>query len=111
MESESLWKKVKQGLRDGAATAAEKAEHYGKLSRARLDMARTRHAIQDALGELGGQVFHLLEHDAEARVDENAEVKDKIQAIKDLEAQLKAQDVEFSALQGSSTSESTEGVA
>ena len=61
MDTESLWAKVKQSLRDGAATAAEKAEHYGKLSRARLGIARTRHAIHDVFTELGGQVYSVLQ--------------------------------------------------
>lgn len=103
METETLWEKVKQSLREGAATAAEKAEHYGKLSRARLDIARTRHAIHDAFTELGGQVFGLIEEDANIVVGQNDNIKDQIQAIKDLEAQLQNQEAEFVALQGSNT--------
>jgi len=103
METETLWEKVKKSLRDGAATAAEKAEHYGKLSRARLDIARTRHAIHDTFTELGGQVYNLLEHDPSAIVGQNNEVKDQVQTIKDLEAQLQDQEDEFAALQGGNT--------
>lgn len=103
METETLWEKVKKSLRDGAATAAEKAEHYGKLSRARLDIARTRHAIHDTFTELGGQVYNLLAHDPSALIGQNDEVKDHVQTIKDLEAQLQEQEDEFAALQGSNT--------
>ena len=108
METETLWEKVKQSLREGAATAAEKAEHYGKLSRARLDIARTRHAIHDAFTELGGQVFGLIEEDANVVVGQNDNIKDQIQAIKDLEAQLQNQEAEFVALQGNNTPDAPE---
>jgi hypothetical protein len=101
METESLWEKVKQSLRDGATTAAEKAEHYGKLSRARLDIARTRHAIHDAFTELGGQTYNLLEQETDTVVGQDGDIKDQIQTIKDLEAQLQSQEEEFAALQGS----------
>ena len=108
METESLWGKVKQSLRDGAATAAEKAEHYGKLSRARLDMARTRHAIHDAFTELGGQVYSLLEQDADAIIGQNDGIMDHVQTIKDLEAQLQDQEEEFTALQDNNTTDASE---
>lgn len=109
METESLWEKVKQSLRDGAATAAEKAEHYGKLGRARLDIARTRHAIHDAFTELGGQVYGILEQDTDAVIGHNADIQNQMQTIKDLEAQLQTQETEFAALQSSaSTSETSE---
>lgn len=108
METETLWEKVKKSLREGAATAAEKAEHYGKLSRARLDIARTRHAIHDAFTELGGQTFSLLEKDPDTVVGQNDNIKDQVQAIKDLEAQLQDQETEFAALQGSNTTDASE---
>lgn len=108
METESLWEKVKQSLRDGAATAAEKAEHYGKLGRARLDIARTRHAIHDAFTELGGQTYNLLEQDPNTIVGHHDDIKNQIQTIKDLEAQLQNQETEFAALQSQNTTDAPE---
>lgn len=99
MDTESLWAKVKQSLRDGAATAAEKAEHYGKLSRARLGIARTRHAIHDVFTELGGQVYSLVCQDADTIVGQNEGINTQVQTLKDLEAQLQNQEDEFAALQ------------
>ena len=101
MNTESLWEKIKQGLRDGAATAAEKAEYLGKLGRARLDMARTRHAIHDAFTELGGQIYDELK-DHEAAIEAQTEaVQDQVETIRKLEEQLQNQEVQFKALQES----------
>ncbi len=88
MEPESLWERIKQGLRDSATTAAEKAEYLGKLGRARLDIAKTRNAIQEAFSELGGLVYNHLEKDGSSVIGEQADVKTQIQAIKNLETEL-----------------------
>ncbi len=104
MNTESLWEKIKQGLREGAATAAEKAEYLGKLGRARLDIARTRHAIHDAFTELGGQIYEQLK-DHEAAIQAQTEaVQDQIGTLCKLEEQLQNEEEQFKILQeGDST--------
>ncbi len=104
MNTESLWEKIKQGLREGAATAAEKAEYLGKLGRARLDIARTRHTIHDAFTELGGQIYEQLK-DHEAAIQAQTEaVQDQIETLCKLEEQLQNQEAQFKVLQeGDST--------
>ncbi len=99
MNTESLWEKIKQGLREGAATAAEKAEYLGKLGRARLDIARTRHAIHDAFTELGGQIYEQLK-DHEAAIQAQTEaVQDQIGTLCKLEEQLQNEEEQFKVLQ------------
>ena len=98
MEAESLWERIKQGLRDSATTAAEKAEYLGKLGRARLDIAKTRNAIHDAFSELGGQVYVHLEQDGDRAIAEQANVQSQIQSIKNLETELKEREEIFQAL-------------
>ena len=99
METESLWEKIKQGLREGAATAAEKAEYLGKLGRARLDIARTRHAIHDTFTELGGQIYEQVKDDEDAVNAQSEDVQNHIATIRELEDQLSSQEAEFKALQ------------
>lgn len=108
MEVESLWERIKQGLREGATTAAEKAEYLGKLGRARLDIARTRHAIHEAFSELGGQVYTHLEGDGETDVAQQENVQDQISKIKPLEAQLKDQEAQLQELQATPDGAETE---
>ncbi len=99
MNTETLWERIKQSLRDGAATAAEKAEYLGKLGRARLDIARTRHAIHDAFTELGGQIYdELKDHEAAIQAQTEA-VQDQIETIGKLEEQLQNQEAQFKVLQ------------
>ena len=99
MNTETLWERIKQGLRDGAATAAEKAEYLGKLGRARLDIARTRHAIHDAFTELGGQIYDELKYHEAAIQAQTEAVQDQIETINKLEEQLQNQEAQFKVLQ------------
>ena len=99
MNTDSLWTKIKQGLRDSATTAAERAEYLGRLGRARLDMARTRHAIHDAFTDLGGHVYDQLKDDDAAARAQSEAVQNYIRNIRELAQQLQNQEQQFKALQ------------
>jgi len=99
MDTESLWERIKQGLKEGAATAAEKAEYLGKLGRARLDIARTRHAVHDSFTELGAQIYEQLQNDEDALGAQTDAVQNHVQTIRGLEEQLQQRETEFKALQ------------
>ncbi len=99
MHTESLWTKIKQGLRDGAATATERAGYLGQLGRARLDIARTRHKIHDTFTELGGQIYDELKDDKAAARAQTETVQNCIQKISALEERLQDQEKQFKALQ------------
>lgn len=92
MESETLWKRLKQGLREGASTAAEKAEYLGKLGRARLDIAKTRHAIHDSFAELGGLVYSQIGQSQDTSIFLERDSQSLILKIKEMENQLKRQE-------------------
>jgi hypothetical protein len=85
---DSLWDKIKQSLIDSANVAAEKAEYLGKIGRARLDIAKTRHAIRDRFADLGGQVYHSLQDNAGKFDPSNEDAKELIQTIDGLEGEL-----------------------
>jgi hypothetical protein len=108
MEPQTLWERIKQGLRESASTAAEKAEYLGKLGRARLDIAETRHAIHEALAELGGAVYEHLGKEGEGMAG-TLGVEGLVAKIRDLEGQLKAREDSLDAVRASG--EAQEGPA
>ena len=97
MEPLTLWERIKQGLRESASTAAEKAEYLGKLGRARLDIAETRHAIHEALAELGGAAYEHLAKEGEGMAG-TLGVESLVQKIRNLEGQLKEREDNLDAL-------------
>jgi hypothetical protein len=84
MDTVTLWEKIKRGLQDGATTAAAKAEYLGKLGRARLEVARSRHTIHEAFAELGGLVYEDLSTDAAAVAKASALVQEQVARLKTL---------------------------
>jgi uncharacterized protein (UPF0335 family) len=96
---DSLWDKIKQSLVDSASAAAEKAEYLGKIGRARLDIAETRHAIRDRFADLGGLAYENLQSaSAGSDLGVKEDVKQLIDTISSLEDELKTRDETLSNL-------------
>ncbi|MDA0748579.1 MAG: hypothetical protein O2954_18830 [bacterium] len=98
MESETLWNRIKQGFLESASTAAEKAEHLGRVGRARLDIAGARHAIHEAFAELGGMVYTHLESDKTSEIAQQKSVQAQIRKINDLETLLQERETVLETL-------------
>ena len=98
MQPETLWDRIKQGLTESATTAAQRAEYLGRVGRARLDIAETRHAIRDAFSELGGTVYSHLEENINTAVGKKEDVQSLIEKIKGLEGVLKDREARLQTL-------------
>ena len=95
----SLWDKIKQSLIDSANVAAEKAEYLGKIGRARLDIAETRHTIRDRFADLGGLVYQGQPPGTDSLdLSDRDDVKKLMQTISDLEDQLRQREEALSLL-------------
>ena len=108
MESETLWDRIKKGVLESASTAAEKAEYFGRLGRARLDIAGTRHAIHEAFAELGGQIYGQIQQGDEAELSQRPEIGSLVQKISDLEGLLKEREGKMEALRSGQDVEQAE---
>jgi len=110
MQPETLWERIKQGLIESATTAAQRAEYLGKLGRARLDIAETRHAIRDAFSELGGTVYNHLEENINTAVGKKEDVQALIDKIKELEGALKNRETRMQTIKSGVDEAKEEGV-
>ena len=96
---DSLWDKIKKSLVDSASVAAEKAEYLGKIGRARLDIAETRHAIRDRFADLGGVSYENLKSaSAGSDLGQQDDVKQLVDTITLLEDELKKREDALSEL-------------
>ena len=105
MDRATLWDRIKRGIIDGAATAAHKAEHLGKIGRARLDIAGTRNAIHEAFAELGGAVYAHLSEGGEADAVQADDVQDLVRRINELEELLREREAVLSNLKAGNNQE------
>lgn len=97
----TLWDSIKKGLTDsaklakeGATIAAEKAEEFGKKGKVTIDISRINRKIEQQFTELGGKVYHLMAEENKKNLASNEEVKQYIDAINQLEDELKAKKLE-----------------
>ena len=108
METDTLWERIKRGIIDSAATAAHKAEHLGKIGRARLDIAGTRHAIHEAFAEFGGVVYAHLSAGNESGGVRKEEVQDLVRRISELENLLQERETRLKNLKAGNSEEEEE---
>ena len=108
MDTDTLWERIKRGIFESAATAAHKAEHLGKIGRARLDIAGTRHAIHEAFGELGGAVYAHLSDGGEGDVAQANDVQDLVRRINELENLLQEREALLKNLKAGNNQEEEE---
>ena len=98
MDADTLWARIKRGIIDSAATAAHKAEHLGKIGRARLDIAGTRHAIHEAFAELGGAAYAHLSEGGDVDVARADDVQNLVRRISELEDLLREREAHLNNL-------------
>ena len=101
MISETLWDRIKQGILEGASSAAETAGYLGRLGKARLEIASARHAIHEAFAELGGVVYASLAEGHEGDLAGSGEIQERVAEIRALEAELQVFQARLDSLKSS----------
>ena len=102
---ESLWSRIRQSLREGLLTAAEKTEELAKVSKGKFDLMAIRRRIAGLLAELGGRVYHLLTVEKTLAIVDDEEVQVLIERVRALERQLKDKEEEIQRIgQGAASS-------
>lgn len=84
----SLWESIKKTLKEGATTAAEKAQEFTQIGKIKVEILRIQGKIERNFTELGGRVYHMITEENKTRIASDPKVKTFINEIKALEAQL-----------------------
>lgn len=92
---ERMWDSIKRSLQDGAAIAFDKAEVYTQVGRARLDVAAAKTRLARLKGELGTMVFSRMEAGQGAGLDNDGEIRDLCDRIREAVTGLGAAEQEF----------------
>lgn len=81
------WEDIKQGVRQGITTAAEKVELMVRIGKAKLEISTVKRDLADVAGQLGRHVYGLVRsHKPEIGKDE--EVNRLTQRMSALESDL-----------------------
>ncbi len=110
---DTMWEKVKKGLRDGASMSMEKIEEYTKVGKLKLDELAARRKIDRSFADIGQAVFDLIEEDRAGEIESAVSVKKAVESIQDLrkeivEIQAKIEEIQEEAKKGREARESRE---
>ncbi len=88
MEIDSVWSKIKKGLRDGATMSVEKIEEYTKIGKLKIDELAAKRKIDRNFLDIGERVFDCITAQKGEGVDKDLAVLKSIETIKALNFEL-----------------------
>ncbi len=83
----TMWEKLKKGLRDGASISMEKME-YTKIGKLKLDELAARRKIDRNFADIGQAVFDLVDEDRAGEIENAVSVKKAVENIRTLRKEL-----------------------
>ena len=85
---DTMWEKLKKGLRDGATYSIEKIEEYSKIGKLKVEEIAAKRKITRNFIDIGERAFDLVENGKGGQVESDLAVKTSIENIKALRQEL-----------------------
>jgi len=88
MDMDTMWEKIKKGLKDGAVMSVEKIEEYTKISKLKLDEMSAKRKIERNFLDIGERFYDLAQDARGASAPEDIVIVKAIQNVRDLYAEV-----------------------
>ena len=88
------WKDVQKWISDTTNVAVRESKELARKGRVQYDIIGLKHTLTEAVTELGGLVYQLIEHEPSPAIHENERVKALVARIHELELELKKKEQE-----------------
>jgi hypothetical protein len=85
---DTMWEKIKKGLKDGAAYSMEKIEEYSKIGKLKVEEIAAKRKITRNFIDIGERSFDLVETGKGGKVEGDLAIKTSIENIKALRQEL-----------------------
>jgi len=86
---DTMWDRVKKGLRDGAAMSVEKIEEYTKVGKLKIEELSAKRKIERTFMDLGERTFDLIDSGKDgASIVADLTVQKAIENVKKLREEL-----------------------
>lgn len=85
---DTMWEKVKKGLKDGATLSMEKIEEYTKIAKLKIEEMAAKRKIARNFIDIGERTFDLVDSDKGAAVGNDLAIKTSIENIKALRLEI-----------------------
>ncbi len=92
---EKLWERIRKSVAEGVSVAAEKTEELTKLGKLKFEILNTKRKISKTFTELGSMTYDAFKGGKSNEIAKSSEVKDLINTIKELEAELDGKEEKF----------------
>ena len=85
---DTMWEKLKKGLKDGAVYSMEKIEEYSKIGKLTVEEIAAKRKITRNFNDIGERTFDLLEADKAGQVESDLAIKTSMENIKALRQEI-----------------------
>jgi hypothetical protein len=85
---DTVWEKLKKGLKDGAAYSLEKIEEYSRIGKLKVEEIAAKRKITRNFIDIGERTFDLIETEKGHGVDDDLAIKTSMENIKTLRREL-----------------------
>jgi len=92
---ESLWEKIKKGVRDGLSATVEKTDELTRTGKLKLDISAIRRDINRNFTELGRVVYRMISEEKAEEITTDQEVISLVEKINALQLGLKQKEEEL----------------
>jgi hypothetical protein len=85
---DTMWEKIKKGLRDGASVSMEKIEEFSKLGKLKIEEIAAKRKIERNYADIGERAFDLIEGHKGTEIADDLAVKKAVENILALREEL-----------------------
>lgn len=95
---DTMWEKIKKGLKDGASLSMEKIEEYTKLGKLKVEELAAKRKIERNYVDIGERTYDLVESGKGAAVGDDLAVKKAVENISALREELTELELKMKAV-------------
>jgi len=88
MGMDSMWEKIKKGLKDGAALSMEKIEEYTKLGKLKVEELAAKRKIERNFVDIGERAYDLIEEEKGNTINDDLAIKKAVENITALREEI-----------------------
>lgn len=85
---DTMWEKIKKGLKEGAVYSMEKIEEYSKIGKLKVEELAAKRKITRNFIDIGERTFDLVETNKASQVGSDLAVKTSMENIKALRQEI-----------------------
>jgi hypothetical protein len=85
---DTMWEKIKKGLKEGAVYSMEKIEEYSKIGKLRVEGLAAKRKITRNFIDIGERAFDLIESGKGAKTADDLAIKTSMENIRSLREEI-----------------------